>query len=85
MQKRRLYAHRDAMRMRQRALVAEAVARRLDLGLSQRDVGQEVNVHQSAVSEMESIVDPRVERSITLDTFMAYLDAVGLRLRIERS
>ena len=82
--KRVRYARREAMRLRQRALIAQAMARRLDLTLSQREVGDDCGMGQSAISDLEGIVfDLQTERTVTLDTFMAYADSLGLELRLE--
>lgn len=68
--------------MRQRALILETKARRLDLGLSQQMVSEETGVLQSSISDLEAIAELR-DGTVTLDTFMAYIDVLGLRIRLE--
>ncbi len=68
--------------MRQRALVLETKARRLDLGLSQQMISEETGVLQSSISDLESIAEHSLSTT-TLDTFMAYIDVLGLRIRLE--
>lgn len=78
------YAGREAMRLRQRVIIGEGKATRLDLGLTQHEVARVAGMQQSAVSDLERILTEGAEATVTVDTLMTYLAALGLTLRVER-
>jgi transcriptional regulator with XRE-family HTH domain len=65
----------DEMAKRRRALAEALTARRLELGLSQTEIGARMRTSQSAVARLES-----GDADIRLSTLERYAAAVGQRL-----
>lgn len=83
MKKRQGYGGYDIARLRIRALVAQAKARRIELGWSQHDVANEAGTQQSAISDLEAMLNDEASHSVNMDTFLAYIGPLGLVLRLE--
>jgi len=60
------------------SLVSEIVKRRIDLGLTQRELSKKCGIPQSAIARLETlVVTPR------LDTIFKLIGPLGIKLKIE--
>ena len=68
------------VREQREVLLRRLAERRIELGLSQQELGDLVGIRQPVVSRIEhGVVSPQ------LDTFLALLDALKLRIDLEGS
>lgn len=73
------HQHDEVLKDYRRDLIQQLRQRRVDLGLSQRDLAERVGVQQSSISAIEAgTVAP------TLDTFIALVHALGFSVMSQK-